>query len=144
MTDTNMTRKDNNHGMPTHYGYRNKDFNDMVNSFFNNWLDFPYENTAMKAAEPKLEVSEKDVDLEISADGYLTISGEKKQERKEHGKGSYFSEFSYGSFKRTVALPWDLRFDDATAEFNNGVLNVVIPKSQDEKGKKRKIEITRK
>jgi len=43
-----------------------------------------------------------------------------------------------------VALPWDLRFDDATAEFNNGVLNVVIPKSQDEKGKKRKIEITRK
>ena len=91
MTDTNMTRKDNNHGMPTHYGYRNKDFNDMVNSFFNNWLDFPYENTAMKAAEPKLEVSEdenevkvaaelpgmseKDVDLEISADGYLTISG---------------------------------------------------------------------
>ena len=121
MTDTNMTRKDNNHGMPTHYGYRNKDFNDMVNSFFNNWLDFPYENTAMKAAEPKLEVSEdenevkvaaelpgmseKDVDLEISADGYLTISGEKKQERKEHGKGSYFSEFSYGSFKRTVALP---------------------------------------
>ena len=50
MTDTNMTRKDNNHGMPTHYGYRNKDFNDMVNSFFNNWLDFPYENTAMKAA----------------------------------------------------------------------------------------------
>ena len=41
MTDTNMTRKDNNHGMPTHYGYRNKDFNDMVNSFFNNWLDFP-------------------------------------------------------------------------------------------------------
>lgn len=160
MTDTNMTRKDNNHGMPTHYGYRNKDFNDMVNSFFNNWLDFPYENTAMKAAEPKLEVSEdenevkvaaelpgmseKDVDLEISADGYLTISGEKKQERKEHGKGSYFSEFSYGSFKRTVALPWDLRFDDAMAEFNNGVLNVVIPKSQDEKGKKRKIEITRK
>ena len=102
MTDTNMTRKDNNHGMPTHYGYRNKDFNDMVNSFFNNWLDFPYENTAMKAAEPKLEVSEdenevkvaaelpgmseKDVDLEISADGYLTISGEKKQERKAQGK----------------------------------------------------------
>ena len=59
-------------------------------------------------------------------------------------KGSYFSEFSYGSFKRTVALPWDLRFDDAAAEFDNGVLTVIIPKSQDEKGKKRKIEINRK
>ena len=156
MTDTNITRKDNNRAMPSRYGYRN-DFNDMVNSFFNNWLDFPYEDKAVKSLEPKLEVSEnenevrvaaelpgmneKDVDLEISADGYLTISGEKKQ---EHNKGSYFSEFSYGSFKRTVALPWDLRFDDAAAEFDNGVLTVIIPKSQDEKGKKRKIEINRK
>lgn len=159
MTDTNITRKDNNRAMPSRYGYRN-DFNDMVNSFFNNWLDFPYEDKAIKSLEPKLEVSEnenevrvaaelpgmseKDVDLEISADGYLTISGEKKQEHKEHNKGSYFSEFSYGSFKRTVALPWDLRFDDAAAEFDNGVLTVIIPKSQDEKGKKRKIEINRK
>ena len=120
----------------------------------------PEEKNFIAKNEPKIEVrenekevtvraempgmKEEDIDLELSSDGYLTISGEKKQERKEHGKGSYFSEFSYGSFKRTVALPWDLRFDDATAEFNNGVLNVVIPKSQDEKGKKRKIEITRK
>ena len=160
MTDTNMTRKDNNHGMPTHYGYRNKDFNDMVNSFFNNWLDFPYENTAMKAAEPKLEVSEdenevkvaaelpgmseKDVDLEISADGYLTISGEKKQEHREEHKGSYFSEISYGTFSRTVPLPWELKFDDAKADFENGVLTVTVPKSSDEQGKKRKIAINRK
>lgn len=161
MTEYNMiTRKDNSHNNTAHYDRRGREFGDIVNSFFNNWLDFPYENSLAKTGEPKLEVSEdenevriaaelpgmneKDVDLEISADGYLTISGEKKQEHKEHGKGSYFSEFSYGSFKRTVALPWDLKFDDAKADFGNGVLNVVIPKSLDEKGKKRKIEINRK
>lgn len=160
MSDYMIKHQDNNHNnIASRYGYR-KDFNDMVNSFFNNWLDFPYENNAVKAIEPKLEItedenevkvaaelpgmSENDVDLEISADGYLTISGEKKQEHKEHAKGSYFSEFSYGSFKRTVALPWDMRFDDAKAEFNNGVLTVIIPKSLDEKDKKRKIEITKK
>ena len=101
------------------------------------------ENEVKVAAELP-GMSENDVDLEISADGYLTISGEKKQEHKEHAKGSYFSEFSYGSFKRTVALPWDMRFDDAKAEFHNGVLTVIIPKSLDEKDKKRKIEITKK
>ena len=84
-----------------------------------------------------------DIKAELN-NGYLTISGEKKQERKEEHKGSYFSEISYGSFSRTIPLPWDLKFDDAKADFENGVLTVFVPKSSDEQGKKRKISITRK
>ncbi len=113
-----------------------------------------------KSLSPKVEVEEKDnsvvvcaevpgmkeedIDLEVSSDGYLTISGEKKQEKKENHKGSYFSEISYGSFKRTIPLPWDLNFDEAKADYKDGVLQVTFPKSQDEKGKKKKISITRK
>ena len=59
-------------------------------------------------------------------------------------KNSYFSEISYGSFSRTIPLPWDLKYNDATAEFNNGVLSINIPKSSDEQGKKKKISITHK
>ena len=89
-------------------------------------------------------MKEEDIDLELSSDGYLTISGEKKQEHREEHKGSYFSEISYGTFSRTVPLPWELKFDDAKADFENGVLTVTVPKSSDEQGKKRKIAINRK
>ena len=159
MSDSLITRKEHSHNTPMHYGYR-KDFGDLVNGFLNSWLDLPFENTSLKNLEPKIEVtendndvtvcaevpgiSEKDMDLEISSDGYLVISGEKKQEKKEHGKGSYFSEISYGSFKRTVPLPWDLKFDEAKADFENGMLKVFIPKSQDEKGRKKKSAINKK
>ena len=159
MSDSLITRKEHSHNTPMHYGYR-KDLNDLVNSFFNGWLDLPEERRFAAKNEPKIEVSENekevtvraempgmkenDIDLELSSDGYLTISGEKKQERKEEHKGSYFSEISYGSFSRTIPLPWDLKFDDAKADFENGVLTVLVPKSSDEQGKKRKISITRK
>ena len=159
MSDSLITRKEHSHNTPLHYGYR-KDLSDLVSNIFNGWLDAPFDNAPLKSLEPKIEVaenendvtvsaempgiSEKDMDLEISSDGYLVLSGEKKQEKKERGKGSYFSEISYGSFKRTIPLPWDLKFDEAKADFENGVLKVFIPKSQDEKGRKKKIAINKK
>lgn len=154
-----MQRKENNHNMPSHYGYR-KEFNDLVNSFFGSFWDSPSsgESNAWKSLEPKVEVSEnendvtvyaevpgiseKDLDLEVSADGYLTLSGEKKCEKKS-GKNNCFSEISYGAFKRTIPLPWDLKYDSAKADFENGMLKVYIPKSTEEQSRKKKIAITK-
>ncbi len=159
-----MNKKENSHNTPMRYGYRH-DFNDLVNSFFGGLLDFPREMNrdlvnSTRQLSPKVEVEESEndvvvsaelpgipennIDLEVSSDGYLTISGEKKQEKKENKKGSYFSEFSYGSFTRTVPLPWDLKFEDANAEYKDGILKVVFPKSQNEQGKKKKISINHK
>ncbi len=159
MSDSLM-KKENSHNTPMRYGYNN-DFGDLINHFFGDVMNFPYDTpNVSKSLSPKVEVEEKDnsvvvsaevpgikeddIDLEVSSDGYLTISGEKKQEKKENHKGSYFSEFSYGSFKRTIPLPWDLNFDEAKADYKDGVLQVTFPKSQDEKGKKKKISINRK
>lgn len=159
-----MNKKENSHNTPMRYGYRH-DFNDLVNSFFGGLLDFPRVMNrdlvnSTRQLSPKVEVEENEndvvvsaelpgipennIDLEVSSDGYLTISGEKKQEKKENKKGSYFSEFSYGSFTRTVPLPWDLKFEDANAEYKDGILKVVFPKSQNEQGKKKKISINHK
>ena len=159
-----MNKKENSHNTPMRYGYRH-DFNDLVNSFFGGLLDFPREMNrdlvnSTRQLSPKVEVEENEndvvvsaelpgipennIDLEVSSDGYLTISGEKKQEKKENKKGSYFSEFSYGSFTRTVPLPWDLKFEDANADYKDGILKVVFPKSQNEQGKKKKISINHK
>ena len=159
-----MNKKENSHNTPMRYGYRH-DFNDLVNSFFGGLLDFPREMNrdlvnSTRQLSPKVEVEENEndvvvsaelpgipennIDLEVSSDGYLTISGEKKQEKKDNKKGSYFSEFSYGSFTRTVPLPWDLKFEDANADYKDGILKVVFPKSQNEQGKKKKISINHK
>ena len=164
MSNSLINHKENGHNTPMHYGFRN-DFNDLVNSFLGGFLDFPKDNRLTNNfsninLEPKIEVNEaennvtvcaelpgipeENIDLEVSSDGYLTISGEKKQEHKENHKGSYFSEFSYGSFKRTIPLPWDLKFDDAEADYNNGILKVIFPKSVNEQEKKKKISIKKK
>lgn len=160
MSNDMINRKENRHNTPMRYGFSNE-FGDLVNNLFGNMLDLPFETPAsIRQSMPKVEVEENEndvvvsaelpgipennIDLEVSSDGYLTISGEKKQEKKENRKGSYFSEFSYGSFKRTIPLPWDLKFDDAKADYKDGVLKVLFPKSQDEQGKKKKISITHK
>lgn len=88
-------------------------------------------------------IDEKDIDLKVSADGYLSISGEKKNESEENTKDNYFSEISYGMFRRTIQLPWDLDYEATTARYNNGVLTVSIPKSQTEKQKFKKISVAK-
>ena len=93
--------------------------------------------------EKPLCADEKDIDLKVSSDGYLCISGEKKNEIQANAKDNYFSEISYGMFKRTIQLPWDLDYDATTAKYTNGVLNVSIPKSQTEKQKFKKIDVSK-
>ena len=124
-----------------------------------NLLDTPY-NGGIIQAEPKIEVSEnkenvmvtaeipgiseKDIELEISTNGYLTISGEKKHENTKYStNGGYFSEISYGRVSRTVPLPWDLQYDKAFADYNNGVLTVTFPKATPDRSLKKKININK-
>ncbi len=134
---------------------RTSDFNRLMNYFWN-YPDTVTESTAGEW-EPHLQITEtkdavtvtaelpgineKDIDLRISADGYLTICGEKKNVAESSDKDAYFSEITYGAFKRTVPLPWDLDYENAAARCNNGVLTITVPKSQDEKQKFKKIPI---
>lgn len=111
-----ITNRSKDYEMPAHSGNEFRHFLSHLRSIF----DMP-EEFEMHGNEPKIEFSEskdavnvlaevpgmneEDLDVEISSDGYLSISGEKKS-RIEHGKGdNYFSEVSYGMFQRTVPLP---------------------------------------
>ena len=91
MSDSLVSRKEHGHHAPLRCGF-NKDFNDLLNGFFGNWLDLPEEKNFIAKNEPKIEVrenekevtvraempgmKEEDIDLELSSDAYLTISGE--------------------------------------------------------------------
>lgn len=84
-----------------------------------------------------------DFEIELN-NNMLVISSEKKDERTEEDKGKKFTrrEFNYSSFKRTFTLPDTVDSEKINAKYNDGVLNLVIPKREEAKEKpKRKIEI---
>src|SRR5256886_17149672 len=68
-------------------------------------------------------VDEKDLDVTL-ANGMLTIRGEKRTERDEQDKDKnwYVVERSYGSFSRSIPLPFDPKPAQVEAQFDKGAL----------------------
>ena len=82
--------------------------------------------------------------VEISLENnVLTISGEKRDSREEGEAGGKFHlvERTFGSFRRSFTLPRTIRAEGITAEFDNGLLNVRLPKADE--ALSRKIEVSR-
>lgn len=84
------------------------------------------EEYLIKAELP--EVKKEDVKL-TCADGVLSLSGERKQEKEEKGRRFHRVERSYGSFTRAFALPENVDAAKIRAEFNNGMLTVHLTKT---------------
>ena len=81
-----------------------------------------------------------DVKIDIT-DDTLTIEGERREEHEEDREGYYRSERSYGSFYRVVSLPDGAITDSAKANFNNGVLEIVVQAPPREVSRGRRLEI---
>lgn len=81
-----------------------------------------------------------DIEVNLTNDT-ITLSGEKKKEEKIEKKNYYRMERSYGSFRRSFALPAEVQTDKAKASFKDGVLEVRIPKTEAAKKKEHKIKI---
>lgn len=96
-----------------------------------------YENgdtIIVKAALPGVKASDLEIEL---ADKQLTIKGERKPDYTDN---PYLRrERSFGNFKRTIALPFDVDRDKAAASLADGIFTVTLEKS--ESAKARKIEI---
>lgn len=87
---------------------------------------------------PGLE--QKDVELNLQ-DNVLTLSGEKRQERKEGDGGRAYVERMYGRFERTIPFPTEIDPDKVEASFRNGVLKITLPKNAQAQERSRRIEI---
>jgi HSP20 family protein len=92
----------------------------------------------LRADLPGLTDADVDVSLE---DNVLTVSGERKAEHEEKGEGFYRVERASGSFSRSLTLPKGVDGDAITARFDNGVLEVRIPKPQADKPRKVQIQV---
>jgi HSP20 family protein len=82
-----------------------------------------------------------DIKIEY-ADGVLTISGEKKEEKKEEDARYYTFERSYGWFERAFGFPAAVKAEKIAATVTNGVLKVEVPKAAAQKVEAKKIAVT--
>jgi HSP20 family protein len=92
----------------------------------------------LKADLPGL--TESDLNLEVE-DNVLTISGERKAEHEDKHEGYVRVERAFGSFRRSLTLPEGVEPDAVKASFDNGVLEVRVPKPEQRKPRKVAIQV---
>ena len=80
-------------------------------------------------------IKPEDVDISVT-DNRLTIQGERKEEKETKDKTVHRVERRYGSFLRSIALPPGAEPDKVSAESDNGVITVTVPKAAEAKAKK--------
>lgn len=115
---------------------------------------FPQTRASMPAVN--LSESENSYSVELVAPGYkkedfnlrvnddvLTISAESKNERTEGGDGREYSrrEYTCSSFTRSFQLPDNAKDDSIAAKYNDGILQVTIPKTEKETRASKEIKI---
>ncbi len=117
----------------------------IFNDFFDNdWMEranatAPAINVIESENDYKIELAapgmtKKDFNVHIDEDNNLVIAMEKKEQKKEEKKNSRYlrREFSYSKFQQTMILPNDVEKDKITAQVEDGVLTVDIPKRNEE------------
>lgn len=83
----------------------------------------------------------KSEDIDISVEGnMLTVSGEKTVTEEDKREDFYHTERRYGAFRRTITLPSTVDADNVQASYENGVLSIVVPKTEAAKPKKIKVQ----
>ena len=99
-----------------------------------------YENKDHIVLEAELPgMKQEDFDLSIE-NNVITLRGERKFEKTDENDNYHRVERSYGAFTRSFTLPQTVSAEGATAEYNNGVLRVTLPKREETKS--RRIQVT--
>ncbi|NLW55472.1 MAG: Hsp20/alpha crystallin family protein [Firmicutes bacterium] len=81
-------------------------------------------------------------DLEITvANNQIMLKGEMKRDETKEERGYHLTERRYGSFYRTIPLPVEVKADQASAKYRNGVLEVRVPKAESSKNRGFKLKI---
>jgi HSP20 family protein len=95
------------------------------------------ENFVVQAELPGMNKEDITVSLH---DGSLSISGERKSETKHENAEVYRAERFFGRFQRTVTLPAPVAADKVKAQYKDGILTVILPKT--EEAKPRQIDVS--
>jgi HSP20 family protein len=136
--------------VPTTLDRLRDEFDRMLQTWWSDSGDFD----TLRAAgdwQPRVDIAETDdamevkvdlpgikpEDVEISVtDNRLTIQGERKTEKETKDKTVHRIERSFGSFYRSIPVPAGTKADKVSAESDNGVITIRLPKTAEAKAKK--------
>ena len=131
--------------LPFRFGF-DRDFEDLFTGLLG--------GTEQVARVPRINVAENKEQYLISAevpgitreelkisvqDGHLTLSGERKSPDHPEEANWLRSEINVGRFSRTLPLPGEVKVEEISAELKDGILTLVLPKS--EKARAREISV---
>lgn len=117
-------------------------FGDFSPANFSPSIDLSEEGNHLRVTAELPGMDADDVDVVVK-DDRLRIHGEKGVEESQGEQGFYRTERSWGSFTRTVPLPTKIDDSRAEATFDKGVLNIRLPKvEEDEHEEGTRIDVT--
>jgi HSP20 family protein len=129
----------------------NSTLNDFVPTSFSNLIDRFFNESlsrtggAAYAFVPRTDIveTEKAFEIHLSVpgmnkdefkldlnDNYLTVSGERKFTKEQNDKNFHSIETQYGTFSRSFALPENVDATKISAKYNNGILEINVPKDE--------------
>lgn len=85
-------------------------------------------------------IAAKDLDVQVTENA-VAISGERKSENKTQDNGRTVTEFHYGKFQRVIPLNARIQNTNVIAEYKDGILNLTLPKTVEEKNKVVKVNL---
>lgn len=118
-------------------------FNQLVDRFFNESVG--RSGGSAYSFHPKADIIENEKSFEIQLavpgmkkedfkidlkDRELTVSGERKYSTEKNDKFFHSFQTEYGSFSRTFVLPETMDFEKIQAKYENGILELVVPKDE--------------
>jgi HSP20 family protein len=97
------------------------------------------EEVEVKASLPGIKPEEIDIAIE---DNVLTIKAESSSESETEEGGYLVRERSFGSFFRALRLPDSVDSEKVRSTYENGVLEITLPKAEEKKRKQIKVNVS--
>jgi HSP20 family protein len=129
---------------------------DQINRLFSDAFERAEGESNLTAWAPAVDISENEHELVVRADlpgidpkdldirvenNVLTIRGERKFEKKVDQDNYLRVERTYGAFSRSFALTNTVNPEGIKADYQSGVLTLVVPKREEAKPKQIKVNI---
>jgi len=85
-------------------------------------------------------VAKDNIKVNVTEDR-VDISAEVERKKEEKEENYYCCERTYGAWQRSFSLPERVKSEQAKAKYKDGVLEITLPKTEEEKKKKRELKI---